>query len=516
MMRALAAIAIGLWAGCSSDQYLVVTVNARPAVHDAKTLAITLGNGGATLTKQLTLGAHAFPVKFSIDAPGRTGELDVTVEADDDMALPVGIGSGSATIGAGDAAIELDSTDFTVNTDYAMDQFLSFDYDSDGLQISAAPDGSWMVGFRDNCNGSGMCNVFGRKFEVNGAPSHTAAAAGTNAFQLTTTLTDGFTDPAMVTSGMQTIALWNYTDTVGMGHGVGCRTIDPTGDAGTGQLSLSTDTASIVSAAAFSNGNLAVVWELGYGIPPSAQIRAIIAKPDCTTLATNPATVSTAVGMTSGPTSPHVATNGSNSMFAWIVDGDVYVRAANSTGNFAAAESKILTHSTTQSAGSVRLAASGTGYALIVRWVHPTSSTAPGKIEMFQLTTAGTLMGSPALITDQSRSDFASGLQSTSVAVRGDGGILVAWHQCDASGSTDTCDVYGRMVRPNGTTSGQPFILSSSTAGDQTQPSVAALPGPDNAFAAVWTDTSHAAPDTSGSAVHGRIIYPSYDPNGSN
>ena len=71
-------------------------------------------------------------------------------------------------------------------------------------------------------------------------------------------------------------------------------------------------------------------------------------------------------------------------------------------------------------------------------------------------------------------------------------------------------------VRPNGTTSGEPFILSTITDGDQTQPAVASLPGADNAFAAVWTDASHTKPDLSGTAVRGRILYPSYDPNGSN
>jgi hypothetical protein len=507
---------IAALAACTNDSYLVVTVNARPAVHDAKTLAVTLGNGGTMLTRQLTLGAHSFPLTFSVDATGRSGELDLTVEADDDMGLPVGLGSGSATVGASEAAIQLDSADFAVNTDYAMDQYLTFDYDSNGLQVAAAPDGTWFVGYRDNCNGSGMCNVYGRKFDATGAPATTVSAAGTNAFQLTTTLSDVFTDPAIVTSGTQTVAVWNYTDSVGMGHGVACRTIDPMGDAGAGQLSVSTDSATIISAGTFSNGNLALVWELGLGIPPTAAIRALIIKPDCTTTNTV-ATVSQTTGTTTGPTSPNVAANGANALYAWIVDGDVYVRTGTSNGVLGAAESKLIAHTATQSATSVRLAPSGSGFAMVVRWVHPTQQTSPGKIEVFQLTSAGALSGSPTLITDQSRSDYVSGEQSTSVAVRAnDGAILVAWHACDSAGTTGTCDVFGRMVRPNGTTSGEAFVLSSNAMGDQTQPAVASLPGADNAFAAVWTDTSHDKPDQQGSAVRGRILYPAYDPNGSN
>ena len=507
-----AAIVLALVAGCSSDSYLVVTVEARPAVHDVATLAVTLMNGGTSLTHTLPVGSHAFPVTFSVDAPGRSGELDVTVEADDANGTAVGLGSGSASVGAGSADVLLDSMDFTVNTDYALDQFLTFDYDSDGLQVAATPDGSWTVAFRDNCNMGNSCNVYGRKFDNKGVAAHTVAAAGTNSFTLTTELTDSYTDPAVVTSGTQTLALWNYN--MGTDHGVGCRTIDPMGDAGAGQLSLSTDSATVVSGSTFSNGNIAVVWELALGLPPNAQIRSIVAKPDCTTQSAA-FTLSTIEGATSGPTSPSVAANGSSSLYAWIVDGDVYVRAANNVGQVqGAAETKVLTHDATQAAQGVRLVASGTGFALVVRWIGPMDS-APGKIEMYQLSSTGAVMGTAALITDQSRSDFMSGWQSPSVAVRAsDGAILIAWHQCDSAGSDGSCDVYGRMVRPNGTTSGQPFILSTTVMGDQVKPAVASLPGPDGAFAAVWTDSSHIGPDSSGTAVNARIIYPAYDPNG--
>jgi hypothetical protein len=202
---------------------------------------------------------------------------------------------------------------------------------------------------------------------------------------------------------------------------------------------------------------------------------------------------------------------------AWIVDGDVYIRTTTNTLALNTPEMKLLGHTSTQSAATVRLAPMGAGFALVVRWINPTSVDGPGKIELFQLTSAGAVVGSPTLITDQSRSDFTSGEQAPSIATRAsDGAMLIAWHVCDAGGMDGSCDVFGRMVRPNGTTSGQPFILSTTTMGDQTTPAVASLPGPDGAFAAVWTDASHDAPDTSGSAVRARVIYPAYDPNGSN
>ena len=176
---------------------------------------------------------------------------------------------------------------------------------------------------------------------------------------------------------------------------------------------------------------------------------------------------------------------------------------------------KILTHDASYTAEGVRLAPLGTGFALVVRWANPTNQ-GPGKIEMFQLTADGGLTGTvQTLITDQSRSDFVSGSQSPGVAHRtSDGALLVVWHQCDEAGSPNTCDVYGRMVRPNGTTSGPAFLIPTTTVGDQTAPSAVALP--DGSFAVAWNDQSHTGADMSGYAVRARIIYPAYDPNGSN
>jgi hypothetical protein len=52
---------------------------------------------------------------------------------------------------------------------------------------------------------------------------------------------------------------------------------------------------------------------------------------------------------------------------------------------------------------------------------------------------------------------------------------------------------------------GAEITVPTTTVGDQTKPSVAALPG--DAFAVIWRDDSAQAPDTSGSAVRARIVY---------
>jgi hypothetical protein len=386
-----------------------------------------------------------------------------------------------------------------------MDQFLaSGDYEAAGLQLASSADGSWLVSFRDNCNQSAMCNIFGRKFDQNGVPLTTATAGNANQFVLSTTLTMDSAFPAAASNGMQMLALWDYTDTVGGGHGVACRYLDVTGAAGAGQLGITTDPADVVAATPLSNGNFAVSWQI---YTPTPKVRSIIVKPDCTTLTAGAVDVSTVVGTVDGPHRSHAAASGSTLMYAWIVDGDVHIRPGTNTGP-TGTDITLLMKTTQYEARMARIAATASGYALAVRWANPTFM-GPGKIELFQVSPTGMISAPPTVITDQSLSDFASGSQSFGIASRGDGAVLVAWHQCDAQATAGSCDVLGRLVDPTGQTVGDVFPLATTTVGDQTGPSVAAIQGaPDGPFAVAWTDESHTAPDTQGKAVRARVFYP--------
>lgn len=85
---------------------------------------------------------------------------------------------------------------------------------------------------------------------------------------------------------------------------------------------------------------------------------------------------------------------------------------------------------------------------------------------------------------------------------------MIVWHQCP-DGNTAAClnqlDVYGRLLQSDGTPASEPFVVPTTTDGNQRNPSVTAL---EDAFVVTWTDESMAVPDTSGMAVRARIIYP--------
>jgi hypothetical protein len=467
-------------------------------VHDASQLVITLANGGTSRMDTLSLGGSHFPVTFSVTAPGRTGALDIKVEAQTADGIAVGLGTGSATIGASDASVMLDTTDFVVNTDYAMDQFLAQDYEANGLQLAASPDGHWTVGFRDSCN-AGACTIFGRRFDATGSPASTTAAAGTNAFAFSSTLTQQGAMPAVAASGSSTLAFWDYADTVGAGVGVACRALDSSGNLTSGQLTVSTDAADTVAAAHLSNDNIAVTWQV---YSPADAIRSVIVKPDCTALG-NVVGVSTTAGITTGPHRAHAASNGSAVLYSWIQDGDVHIRMGNNaqlTGN----DTTLITHTATLEIEAARVVPMGTGFGVVVRWANPGAATpGPGKIELYQVNATGMQVGTAHLITDQSKGDFISGEQSFGAATNTGGTTMVVWHVCDDSGTT--CDVFGRLLAADGSPLGDAFMVPTTTDGDQTAPSVVALP---DAFAVAWNDTSHKAPDEQGSAVRARIFYP--------
>ncbi|HSN29635.1 MAG TPA: hypothetical protein VLT45_25285 [Kofleriaceae bacterium] len=495
MKRSL--LALLLVAGCADDKYLVVTVDARPAVTGASQLVVTLANAGTSRMDTLPLGGQTFPVTFSVSAPGRSGDLAIKIEAQKSDGTDVGVGSAAAKVGDSAATVMLDTADFVVNTDYAMDQFLAQDYEASGLQLAETTDGHWTAAFRDSCN-QGACTIYGRTFDQNGVPASTVAAAGTNSFSFSSTLTTEAAMPAVAGSGTNILAFWDYYDTAGAGHGVACRALDSSGNLTSGQLAVASDEADTVTATQLSNSNIAVTWQV---TTPTPAIHAVIVQPDCTPLG-NVVGVSTTSGTVSGPHRSHVAANGGKVLYAWIQDGDVHIRTGSNiavTGN----DTTLIPKTATMDVESVRVAPMGSGFGLAARWINTTMQGGPGKIELFQISTGGQLVGGAQLVTDQSLSDFMSGVQAVSMATNGQALTLIAWHVCDTTGSA--CEVYGRLANSDGTMHGDVFTIPTTTEGDQTSPSVVGLP---MGFAVAWNDSSHVAPDTQGTAVRARIIYP--------
>lgn len=495
---ACAVAAIGATLGCSDDGFLVVTVARRPAVQGAATLRVALANEGSMRTEDIALASATFPATFSVSTPGRTGELGIQIDALDAAGLLVGRGAARATIGASDATVLLDTTDFVVNTNYADDQFPSDDFEAHGFQLAAAGDGTWTVAYREGC--ATPCNMFARRFDRTGRAVSTKLAAGTNGFAISTRLTTDLSTPAIATAGETTLAVWDYREpSPGSASGVSCRAIDATGGALTDELTISTDPATdVVSIAPLSNRNFAVTWTAALS---TSTVRSAIVRADCTTLAA-PVDVSA----TMMARRPAVAAGGepSSIMYAWIVDGGVKVRIADNTNAFVTNELDFLPATPTERVEFVRVAPLGAGFAVVVRWAQISGTEGAGRIELYRTTRTGGSLGAPVIVTTRSGTDFDSS-ESFGLATRPDGMLMVVWHACLSNGDSSGCGVFARAFRSDGAPAGDELTVPTTTAGDQRSPSVTGLP---DAFAVVWKDASGAAPDPSGSAVRARIVYP--------
>ncbi|MGE0546485.1 MAG: hypothetical protein AB7O24_03365 [Kofleriaceae bacterium] len=496
MMR-LAGLSI-LAALCGCDDFTTIAVNVRPTVKSATKLRVTLTNDGNTVTDELSLGSKAFPLDFSYSTTGRTGDIEVQVDALTSDDRLVGRGVLPVPASADQASITIDGPDFVVNTLYGGDQLLSGDDDSSGFQLAANDDGKWTVAFRDGC--AEGCDILARRFDANGDPINSELATPPNAqFKLSTAAVTLASTPALAAKNNLTLAVWDT------GVGVLCRAIDQLGASVTAPLQVSSDAmCDVVSLVGLSNNNFAVTWR-----SRDAQnvIRTMIIRPDCTAL-TSPAVASTSAGIAA--TRPTVATKGGalvdNVLYAWILDGSVHIRGANPANTFdTSTDIQLIAKTATEQVEYVRVARSTDGFAVFARWVtiDETSPTATGKIVMYRVDPSGALLEPTEgiEITAEAGVDSKS-VKSFGVASRENDSMFVAWHAC----AQDDCGVFGRFIAADGLTlSSAVFEVATTTTGDQTNPSVVGIPK--IGFAVAWRDDSQQGEDTSGSSVRARILY---------
>lgn len=509
-MRRIAIITLVVFAsacGGADGEYLIVTVDKRPAVNGATTLKVKLTNGGSERIEDLELGSHGFPATFSVSTPGRTGDLGIEVDALDAQGLVVGHGAAMTTVEMMTAAVLVDTADFVVNTEFADDQELANFFPAIGYQLAAASDGTWTIVHSAACSPQ-PCNVFARRFDTTGKAVSSTLAAGTNTFPVSTKLTTFFSTPVVASQTNTTLAVWNFDDpnvASPMGYAIDCRAFDGQGAATTGEVTISTDEfPNMVTISPLPNSDFVVAWEGRVGGVDN--IRGAIVKPNCTVAAPGVLTVSTVAG-TLGPQYVHASASSDRILYAWILDGNVRVRVANFANGFFTVDTQIVAKTATEHVEHVRVAPlPGGNFAVFVRWANITGTTGPGRIEMLRTNNAGVPQGAPVVVTTRSGTDFGSS-QGFGVAPASDGSIFVVWHACMTNGDDSGCGVFGKLVSPAGAL-GPEIPLNTTTREDQTGPSAVALPGTPPSFVTAWTDRSMQAPDTAGASVRARIVYP--------
>ena len=98
----------------------------------------------------------------------------------------------------------------------------------------------------------------------------------------------------------------------------------------------------------------------------------------------------------------------------------------------------------------------------------------------------------------------ANGQSNPSITALADGRFLVTWESDDASGSdTSGSCIRARLYNADGSAAGSDFVVNSTTAGSQYIPSATALA--DGRFLVTWKSNDHSGSDTSGSCIRARL-----------
>ncbi len=144
----------------------------------------------------------------------------------------------------------------------------------------------------------------------------------------------------------------------------------------------------------------------------------------------------------------------------------------------------------------------------VVAWTDDSASggdTSGSAIRAQLFNANGTMFGAEFLVNTTT----ASSQSSPTVTALAAGRFVVAWEDGSATGSAMGGDTSGFSIRAqifnaNGSTSGAEFVVNTTTANDQYQPTITALVG--GGFVVVWGDSSSTGGDTFAHAVRAQIF----------
>jgi hypothetical protein len=509
-MRARAFMLVAL-AGCgSSTTVTVVTVQARPAVHDADTLHVTFANGDATLDQDFDVGGRTFPLSFSVETPDRSGALTIDAQALDPDGVLTGVGSATAAIATDDtthATLQLEPADFVVNTSVAGQQRLAWSLAAGGSQIAAGPDGTFTIGFTDDCGPIGRCDLWGRRFDDRGVPEVTQIVASDAEFNINVSDVYG-NDPALAVGADGTlVAAWTTFDQIL------AVAITPDGAATSFTETVVSEGTSPgdPSVAALAGGLFVVVWadtDTGDGQRYLwARYLDAAGQPAVSpqTGGTLPYRIDTGSG--GFPDEPSVAATGADKSMGvlWHDGTTLYARFASAQGVLEPSQQAlIVSYNGADQLWSPRMATEGANY--LATWAHRSFGGADDDGAIHART-----LGTPAGARLGQESTLARGMPDSvtrfSLAEQ-DGAYQLVWEACGDLGDGDGCGIRERGLRATGLPIGDPVVVETTVHDEQSTPSISSLGPGSGSFAVTWTDASAQAPDTSETSIRARVMYP--------
>jgi hypothetical protein len=503
--------------GCGGDDRTVVLVHVvgRPATRSFDTLDITVSNAGGSASQTFTLsGGQKLPLTFSVTPEGRVGELEVQVVARESAGETRGRGSGKVTIVPGttvDAEVIVEPDDFLVNEEIVRTQWISVNEDQAGRQIGVAPDGTFLISWENDCP-LDRCDILARRFDATSTPAQNGTTM--NAGDFIVNQQSEYTESPSVAVGKNAyMVAWLFGPDISLVQ----RDVKATlvgfdgGHPDPIDITVSTDVEDELSPTAIArdDGTFVVVWSRLRPAPGVGhELRARIYDQNGGPLFNEIAVSASAAG---DMRMPHgIGLPGGAFVIVWVHDeggtSNVRARVFGAAGAPVTAMDVPVTSYGTGIVYGPRVTTTTDGF--MVAWqvfssANPDLAKAPLVARRF----VGN--GSPAAPELVVAAETINIRAQPIMATRPDGAIGVVWQDCNAQGDLPggaSCGIRFRLLHPSGMPAGDSRIVNTTTQGDQLAPSIAAAG--DAAFVVAWTDNSGLPPDTDGSGVRARVVYP--------
>jgi len=526
--------------GCGPEPatVLLVQVTAKPGVYPPMSLDVSLTpQSGAAERTLLGKGDQTItlPTTFVIRTDGWSGPATVGIRAKNKEDRLLGEGSANTSIIPDEqvgVTVELLPADFPVNDRYQASQM--FSTAASARQVSSDGKGNFVGVWEDNeCLGTlNRCDVYYRMFDpgaqpkLNGVTNKTEEHIANEA-----TATYDMPAVAMQPDGHFVMAWYRADSTLGS-YDIRSRAFLPNGrpdDQSEGGkeivLSLASATGQgVPDIAGLNDHNYLVVWHqvdsnkrqvMGRFLGPHGRptkpgtgsnepfLVAEFADPQ-----TSPVPAMPNPAVARGPDDPKHPQSLAGFMVIWRDEqgklwGRTYGNLAVPTPgtaqpfNISGASSQV---------SSFDVSPMLDGYAVV--WEENLScgaDVAPPCIRLRRYSLVGAALESAWTVNT-----ITAGEQKTpAVAMRSDGGLLVAWcSKGDGMGDGDGA-IRGRRVLSVGLPVGEDLLLNTTTTREQDSPSLAQHNS--DSFVVLFRDDSLLGPDNDLAAIRGRILYPIYE-----
>jgi hypothetical protein len=511
-----------LQAACKDEQatLLYITVNDKPGMpEDPKTLTVTFNNAGQDFLKLFSApsGTIGMPTTFVVRADERGGAAKVLVKAKDANDRLLGTGEGSTDLvpdGQVDLAVDLFPADVPINARYISSQTFSFGGPT-GRQLASDSKGNFVVVWVDETCPLQRCDVWYRLFDpdakarLNGSTNDTReqqANSGNAEYDM----------PAVAVreDGSIVVAWQRYNNKTSMTREIRSRSFlangAPNTAAGGGELQLSTSTAvdpGSPDVASLMDKHFVVVWHqrdstktkwqvMGRYLGPNGQPTKIFNGKN------EPFLIAEFTGTSYNRPEPAVAprsdVNNPGFMVVWLQEGKLWGRAYRKEASPIKAGFSISASGKVDSANISDMTA---GYGVI--WSDGAScgpDTDGDCVRFRRYNFNGDAQEEGWTIN----TDYPGDQQDPALARLPSGSLLAVWatsqQQSDSKGG-----IRGRKLLASGLPVGAEFSVNTTTAKEQTQPTVAHHGV--SSFLVVFRDKSETGPDTDAAAIRGRVVY---------